>query len=90
MHLENRSKSPVAGPFAVVLKQMRVNLPGFAATGADNDQTGIGALWNFAIRGKKLAPEGKSLSRTLTWEFTGMAEEPNYPFVMFDVVQMPE
>ena len=90
MHLENRSKSPAAGPFAVILKEMRVNLPGFAATGADNGQTGVGALWNFPIQGKKLAPEGKSRSRTLTWEFTGMSEEPNYPFRLFDVVQMPK
>ncbi len=87
VYLENVSQSPVDGPLAITLQEARVNLPGFTATNADNEIGGVGALWSMPLDGKSLAPGTRSPVRTLNWRLSGMGEEPDYPFILFDVIR---
>jgi len=87
MHLENRTQAAVEGPFTVVLQQSRSNLKELRISGADNGKTEVGAAWSMplATGARSLAPGAKSPSRTFEWRFTGVPEEPQYPFFMFEV-----
>ena len=84
MHLENKSPLPVVGPFAVELQNMRVNLNGFQVDNADNGRQAEGARWNFS--NVELVPQAKTEGRQFRWQFTGVPDQPEYPFMMFKVV----
>jgi hypothetical protein len=88
MHLENKSPLPVAGPFAVELQNMMVNLTDFRVENADNRRPGEGARWEFAAPGgsRDLAPGEKTAVRPFRWRFRSIPEKPEYPFMMFKVV----
>jgi hypothetical protein len=84
MHLENKSRLPVAGPFTVELQTVRVNLKDFQAENADNHHAAVGAAWDFGS--EQLNPGETSKERRFVWHFSGMPTEPEYPFMMFKVV----
>jgi len=84
MHLENKSPLPMAGPFTVELQNMRVNLNGFQVDNADNGRRAEGARWNFD--NSELVPQAKTEGRQFRWKFTGVPDQPEYPFMMFKVV----
>jgi hypothetical protein len=86
MHLENKSPLPVAGPFAVELQNMMVNLTGFRVDNAENGRSAEGARWEFTAPGGDLAPGASTGAKPFRWRFTGIPEKPEYPFMMFKVV----
>ena len=87
MHLENKSPLPVAGPFAVELQNMMVNLTDFRVENADNGRAAEGARWTFAAPAgsTQLAPGAKTVARPFKWRFTRIPDKPEYPFMMFKV-----
>jgi len=86
MHLENKSPRPVAGPFAVELQNMMVNLTDFRVENADNGRAAEGARWEFTPPGGTLAPGASTAERPFRWRFTAIPAKPEYPFMMFKVV----
>jgi hypothetical protein len=86
MHLVNRSQDVVHGPFAVTLREARSNLKDLEAEGTDNGIATVGATWQIPLaHGDALSPGDRSQNRTFTWKFSGLPEEPQYPFFMFAV-----
>ncbi len=86
MRLENTSPLPVKGPFAVELENVRVNLKDFQAGNADNHAKAEGARWEF--KEQELAPHTQSAERVFQWQFAGIPEQPEYPFMMFKIVSV--
>ena len=88
MHLVNKSPLPVAGPFAVELQNMMVNLTDFKVANADNGRAAEGARWTFTppAGAPQLAPGAETAARRFLWRFKKIPEKPEYPFMMFKVV----
>jgi hypothetical protein len=87
MYLENQSTLPVTGPFEVRMTTLHINFRDFQTENADNGKSGVGAHWIFpAPNGNTLPPGGRTAARVFRWRFSGLPDQIEYPFMIFNIL----
>lgn len=79
----NTGKTPIKGPFTVVLEKLQIDLKGLHPVNSDNQKLSIGAAWQFAVRQDgpdELKPNERSEAKMLQFEFEGRVPQlPDVP-----------